>query len=82
MACHNRNRLRGVRSVLIKYIIRAHPKVQNEFLHLETGLMPLKYIILNRRLMYLLNILKRPEDNLIRKICETQKINPNKGDFV
>ena len=67
---------------LIKYIIGAHPKVHNEFLYLETGLMPLKYIILNRRLMYLHNILKRPEDDLIRKIYETQKINPNKGDFV
>ena len=67
---------------LIKYIIGAHPKVHNEFLYLETGLMPLKYIILNRRLMYLHNILKRPEDDLIRKLYKTQQINPNKGDFV
>ena len=52
-----------------------------EFLHLETGTTPIRYIIATRRMIYLKTILNRKPTELIRKIYETQIKNPNPGDY-
>ena len=67
---------------LMKSIIKAHPKVQNEFLFLETGAIPIREVITNRRLMYLQNILKSPKTEILWKVYEAQKQTPVKGDWV
>ena len=67
---------------LLKFIIKAHAKVQNEFLYLETGAIPIKEVITSRRLMYLQNILKRPSNELLRKVFQKQKESPVRGDWV
>ena len=67
--------------MLLRNILGAHAKVQTEFVYLETGATPLKHVIISRRLMYLQNILKRPHTELVRKVYETQKENPVKGDW-
>ena len=68
--------------MLLRYITGAHAKVQNEFLYLETGVIPLKEIISSRRLMYLQNILKKAPDEIVRQVYEEQKLNPVKGDWI
>jgi hypothetical protein len=52
---------------LLKSIIKAHPKVQNEFLYLETGAIPIREVIKSRRMRYLQNILKRPSTEILKK---------------
>ena len=67
---------------LLKYILNAHSKVQNEFLYLETGALRIKEIIMSRRCLYLQTILKRDNEELTKKIYNAQKANPIKGDWI
>ena len=67
---------------LLKYIINAHSKVQNEFLYLETAAIPIRASIASRRMMYLQNILKRPSTEMINKVYEAQKLTSVNGDWV
>ena len=73
--------LEKVDEALLRGLIAAHSKTPLEALYLETGSLPLRYILKSRRIMYLHNILKKEENELIRKIYETQKQNPSAGDF-
>ena len=66
----------------MKYILGAHSKVQTEFIYLETGASPLKDVIATRRMMYLQNILKRPKEEVVKRVFEAQKLNPVKGDWI
>ena len=67
---------------LIRYIVGAHAKTQNEFLYLEIGALNIEQTIANRRLMYLQTLLKRPENEITKRVYECQKKNPTKGDWV
>ena len=67
---------------LLKYILKSHSKVQNEFLYLETGALGIKEIIMSRRCLYLQTILKRDKEELTKKIYNAQKKNPLKGDWI
>ena len=66
---------------LLRYILKAHSKVQTEFLYLETGALRIEQIISSRRLMYLQTILKRPDDELNKRVYNCQKKNPSEGDW-
>ena len=68
--------------MLLRYITNSYAKVQTEFLYLETGTTPLRQVINNRRMMYLQNILKRPQNEILRKVYQSQKENPVDGDWV
>ena len=67
---------------ILRKLFDAHSKTSIAFLHLETGTLPLKYIIASRRLNYLHNILRRKEDDLLLKVFNAQKEDPLDGDFV
>ena len=51
-------------------------------MHLETGTIPLRWIIAQRRLNYLKHILSRDNDELIKKVFLAQKEKPTRGDFI
>ena len=51
-------------------------------MYLETGTVPIKWIIGQRRVNYLKTILKKDTNELVRKVFEAQKDNPSQGDFV
>ena len=53
-----------------------------DFLYLETGTLPIRWIIPQRRINYLKHILSRSENELIRKVFMAQKEKPNHGDFI
>ena len=74
--------LEDVDEYLLRSIFRAHSKTSLEFLHLETGTKPIRFIIVSRRLNYLQNILKKPANELIHRVYEAQKKNPTKGDWI
>ena len=50
-------------------------------LFLETSQLPIKYIIASRRILYLQNILKRHEDELIKRVYYAMRYSPLKGDW-
>ena len=52
-----------------------------ESFYLETGALPLQFIITGRRLMFYWNILQKNETELVRKVYEIQRLNPAKNDI-
>ena len=67
---------------LLRSMVEGHSKTPLEFLYLEAGALPIRFIITSRRVIYLQSILKRPEDELVRRVYYAQKENPVNGDFV
>ena len=67
---------------LIRRILKAHSKTPLEFLYLESGTISIKWILAQRRVNYLKTILEKDGNELVRKVFEAQKLNPNNGDFV
>ena len=51
-------------------------------LYLETGALPLRFIIAGRRISYLHTLLKRDNTELTKQILMAQSNNPCKGDFI
>ena len=69
-------------NMLIRKLLKGHSKTAKEALHLETGLVPIRYLILKRKLMYLWHLLHREDNELIKKVYMTQKVINTKGDWV
>ena len=67
---------------LLRGILNASRGTPNSFLYLETGSLPIHWILAQRRINYLRHIYTRSEDELIRKVFEAQKESPTNGDFV
>ena len=66
---------------LRRFNVSEHAKVAVEFLYLETGAKPVKFVIKSPRLNYLKEIHNREHNELIRRIYEAQKLNPSRGDW-
>ena len=66
---------------LLRSLLKGHSKGPLEMLHLETGTLPVKYIISSRRLLYHHNIISRNESELIHRVYSAQKMNPIKQDW-
>ena len=65
--------LENIDLMFLRKIFKGHSKTTKSAFFLETGLLPIKYVAIKRRLMYLHTILKRPKGELINKVYETQK---------
>ena len=70
-----------VDEALLRGLLRAHAKVPLEALFLETGTIPIRFILKTRRLCYLKTILHRDDEELIREVYNAQKCDPTDGDF-
>ena len=66
---------------LLKYIVKAHSKVQNEFIYLEMGIFNVGQIISCRRMLYLQTILQRGDEEITKKMYDAQKKSPLEGDW-
>ena len=73
--------LEKVDEALLRGLLGAHAKVPLEALFLETGTVPIRFILKTRRLCYLKTILKRDSEELIREVYDAQKADPIEGDF-
>ena len=60
----------------------AHAKTPLETLYLETGCVPIRFILKSRRLNFLHYILSDKEDSLLSNVFRAQCGNPVKGDWV
>ena len=58
---------------ILRLILGAKAKVPCEMLYLETGALELKYVIAVRRLVYLQNILKKHDEDIVKKVYVAQK---------
>ena len=67
---------------ILKYICQAHSKTPTEFVYLESGAIPLPFLVVSKRMIYLQNILKRQPEELLRRVFKAQKNNPTQGDFI
>lgn len=73
--------LEMVDEYLLRSMVKGHSKTPLEFLYLEAGALPIRFIISSRRLNYLHTLLKRPEHEITRQVYEAQKNNTVRGDF-
>jgi hypothetical protein len=83
-SCNNNN-LKDIEVLdhkILRTILGAHSGVPVEMLYLETGALPIPYVITIRRLSYLQTILKRNDCEIVKKIYNAQKNRPCKGDWI
>ena len=73
--------LENIDQILLRKMFKAHSKTALEALFLEAGIIPLRFIIAKRRLMYLWTILQRPEEEMLKKVYKTQKVVRTSGDW-
>ena len=66
---------------LLRGLLKAHSKIPLEALYLETGCIPVRFIIKSRRLSYLHTILQKDSEELVKEVFEAQKNDPTAGDF-
>ena len=66
---------------LLRAILGAHAKVPIEHMFLETGCLPIPYVISVRRLCYLQTILKRHTSEVTRRVYDSQRENPHPGEW-
>ena len=68
--------------ILLRKILSAHSKSPSESLYLELGLIPVKFIIIARRLNFLHYLLNLKDDELLHKFFKAQLEFPNKNDWI
>ena len=66
----------------LRKLLGCPSKTPKELLYLETGTIPVRYIIMGRRLNYLWYLLNEEEDALIRRFLQAQIDSPIKGDWI
>ena len=59
-----------------------HAKTPKELLYLETGTIPIRFIIMSRRLNFCWYLLNQDEDSLLGEFFKAQCDSPTKGDWV
>ena len=73
--------LEEVDTYFLRRLLGAHSKTTTAFLHLETGTLPIRFIVANRRLVYYYNIMSRNNGELIQRVFQSQAEKPTKGDW-
>ena len=67
--------------IRLQNMLNGHSKTPTEAYYLELGILPIKYIIKSRRIMFLHYILSRDENDLLAKFFEAQNLRPGKNDW-
>ena len=67
--------------MLLKKVLNAHTMTAKEAFFLETGLLPIKFILSKRRLLYLWTILQRDETDLLKRFYQAQALCKTKNDW-
>ena len=76
-----RDKLENMDKILIRRILDGHSKTPTEALYLETGSIPLRFIIQARRLNFLKYILSRKDSEMLLKFFWAQNENELKNDW-
>ena len=62
--------------------MNAHSMTAKEAFFMEAGVLPIKFIISKRRLLYLWTILHRREEELLPRFYQAQRMDTAKNDWV
>ena len=62
-------------------ILKAHSKTPIEAIYLELGVLPLRFHIMKKRILYLHDIMNREDGELTKQVVTQQKISCYEGDF-
>ena len=73
--------LEKIDEALLRFLLDSHAKAPLESLYLETGSIPIRYIVASRRMNFLQTIVKRDEEELTRRVLKAQMEDPSEGDF-
>ena len=73
--------LEGVDEHLLRSLVGGHSKTPLEFLYLEAGAIPIRFLISCRRMIYLQTLLRRPDGELTKRVYLAQKEAPTYGDY-
>ena len=71
----------GNSQVFTEGLVGAHSKVLVEHLYLELAALPIPFVLAARRMIYLQTILKRHDNEIIKRIYMKQKCEPSQGDW-
>ena len=74
--------LESVDEILLRKIFSAHSKTPLETLYLESGNIPIRFILMSRRLNFLHYILNEDDESLLRTFFTAKRESPVKGDWV
>ena len=66
---------------LLRKILEVGAGCPKEMLYLETGTIPIRFLVAFKRVMFLHYILNQDKDSLIYRILEAQVRNPSKNDW-
>ena len=66
---------------LIKGLLLCHSKIPIPAIYLETGQVPIRYILACRRLLYLQVIMQRTDSELTKRVYLAQRTDTTDGDF-
>ena len=58
-----------------------HSKTSKIFLYLELGIVPLRFLIMSRRILFLWWIMQEPQESIIYQVLKIQRERPVKGDW-
>ena len=75
-------KLEACDKIFLRKVLNAHSKTAIEALYLETGTLPIRFIIMARRLMFYWSILQKSDDELARQVFDAQKLAPLKNDWI
>ena len=67
---------------MLRKTFSAHSKTPLETLYLESGNIPIRFILMSRRLNFLHYILNEDDDSLLRSFFTAQRESPVRGDWV
>ena len=74
--------LEKVDEYLLRSLAKGHSKLPVEFLYLEAGAIPVRFLISCRRILYLWTILQRDDNELVKRVFRAQQDEVLPGDFV
>lgn len=66
----------------LRKLLNCHSKINVEIIHGECATVPIRFLIIMRRLMYYWHILQRDDSELINRIYRTQKVKRQKSDWI
>ena len=74
--------MESVDEKLLRKIFSAPRSTPKELLYLESGCMPINYILKSRRLNFLWYLLNEKDDSMLKEFFRAQCESPVKGDWV
>ena len=77
----NIEELESVDRNLLKRILEVPDSTPNVSLYLEFGIVPIRFLIQAKRILFLKYILNSPEEEIMANVLKAQERNPIKGDW-